>query len=252
MSAVPAVEQAIAILTYLASVPGTKANLTDIADAVGIYKSKAQAILNTLQKYQWVLKNSEDKFYKMGLGMVPFGRKALDNLDYREIVKPFLIELAQQTHCTAQFSVISGDHLVVIALQESGELLDYRSKVGYVFPLFEGTHGKLVLAFMSEEARELVLAEGKYTLRDGSKCTDIEGLRREIAECRKKGYAADLHMPIPMIKIMASPVLGLSSYPIGVLFIIGVFPKSAAQDYGAKLHEAARKVSALLLADTLR
>jgi DNA-binding IclR family transcriptional regulator len=251
MSAVPAVEQTIAILTYLISAPGFKANLTDIAKAVGIYKSKAQAILNTLQRHRWVSRDIEDKLYSLGLGMIPYGRRALENIDYRELAKPFLVELAQETRCTTQFSVISDEHMVVVAVEESGELLDSRNKVGFVFPLFEKAHGKVLLAFMHDEERERVLAGGKFNLGGRSTGANLDRLRQEIAECRKKGFSVDLDISIPMIKVMASPVLGVTRYPIGALFIVGVFAKSAVRKYGAKLRETAKRLSALFEADVL-
>ncbi len=247
MSSVPAVEQTIAILTYLASAPGLKASLTDIARVVGIYKSKAQAILATLEKHRWVSRSTEDKLYSLGLGMAPFGRRALDNLDYRNMVKPFLAELAQETRCTAQLSVISGDYMVVVALEESGQALDSRNKVGFVFPiLLNRVHGKILLSCLPDEEREQALAEGKFNRGRRLSGPDLEQLKKEMAEYRSKGFGVDLDTPIPMIKLIASPVFGPSGYPIGMIFIVGVFAKTAVNRYGSKLREAARRFSALL------
>ena len=46
--------------------------------------------------------------------------------------------------------------------------------------------------------------------------------------------------------ILASPVLGPKAYPLGALFIIGVFPKTVVSSYGARVAEAARKLSVIL------
>ncbi len=53
----------------------------------------------------------------------------------------------------------------------------------------------------------------------------------------------------PLIRIIASPVLGQKGYPIGAIFIIGIFPKTVIPSYGNKVAEAARKVSSLLGSD---
>ena len=54
---VPAVEQAILVMLSLADSGSNSKSLTDICAEVGIYKSKAFSILNTLSEYGLVKKN---------------------------------------------------------------------------------------------------------------------------------------------------------------------------------------------------
>jgi len=96
---VPAVEQATRILKYLAQSPGFKTNLKDICDAVNIHNSKGYAILNTLQKAGYVNRDANTKLYSLGFSLISLGQKTLEGVHFKEIVKPYLEDLARETHC---------------------------------------------------------------------------------------------------------------------------------------------------------
>ena len=98
---VPAVHQAVAILNCLAKSPTTKAKLTDICSTVGIHKSRGYSILNTLMKFGFVKKEPTTKSYSLGPALIFLSGKALDHMDYREIVEPYLASLAEETNSTS-------------------------------------------------------------------------------------------------------------------------------------------------------
>jgi DNA-binding IclR family transcriptional regulator len=68
----PAVEQASHILFCLAEAKSTFMSLTEICACVGIHKSKAFTILETLQRSGLVRKNTDGKGYALGPGLIPF------------------------------------------------------------------------------------------------------------------------------------------------------------------------------------
>jgi DNA-binding IclR family transcriptional regulator len=250
-SLVPAVEQAARILKYLASAPELKVNLTDISRTVGIHKSKGYAILNTLLKFGLISKDAEGKLYSLGHGLISLGQKALNNVNYKNVSKPILMALARETQCTAFFGVIADERLVITALEQSGQPVESMIKVGYTRPLFFRAHGKVIFAHLPEEERERVLKSKKFYFYDDSSEFDYDRLKRELNAIRRKGFAVQI-LPVqtnPRIKVLASVVLGSNNSPIGSLFIMGFFTKSATPIYGAKLAEAARKLSTLLGAD---
>jgi DNA-binding IclR family transcriptional regulator len=58
---VPAVEQAVRVMLYLADGGSNSKSLTDICRKVGIHRSKAFSILSTLSEYDLVKKNANRK-----------------------------------------------------------------------------------------------------------------------------------------------------------------------------------------------
>jgi DNA-binding IclR family transcriptional regulator len=244
----PAVEQAAEILRYLASDSSIKAGLTQISKDVKINKSKTHVILNALQKCGFVQRNEESKVYSLGFGLIPIGLTALENVNYKDAAKPFLVELARQTHCSALFGLIVDENLVITEIEQSGQLVESRLRPGHTFPVFYGAHGKAIIASFEEEERRRLFATNKLAFEGKFSEISYDELKQELDECRRNGFA---HRSIGlsennMVKLLASAILGADNRPIGSLIIVGLFSRSTVQKYGANVAESARKLSLLL------
>lgn len=246
---VPAVEQATRILKYLAQSPGFKTNLKDICDAVNIHNSKGYAILNTLQKAGYVNRDANTKLYSLGFSLISLGQKTLEGVHFKEIVKPYLEDLARETHCSALFGVIAGDQFVIVGREDSDHDVGVTLRLGDTSPLTYSAPGKAIAAFLPKKELEKLLAEDNLYFHGEPPNLDREKLTMELIECRHRGYAEAPGKRSPLVRILASPVLGPKANPLGSLLIIGIFPKTTIATYGDKLTEAARKLSAKLGSD---
>jgi DNA-binding IclR family transcriptional regulator len=242
-SLVPAVEQASRILVALAENQSRKMTLTEICGVVGIHKSKGYSILNTLQQFAFVQRSSDSKVYSLGPGLLFLSSKVLNNLDLREAVAPVLQELSARTGSTAFLGLISDNHVFVVAKDEGSQDIGVTIRLGHRFPLTWGAHGKSIVAFLSEAARQEVLAKPKVYFHGNPESFDLSRLELEMAECRKTGYATDLGEMIGGIRAVASPVFGLGGKLIGSLAIIGTFTKDFTGTCGKELARAATRFS---------
>ena len=100
---VPAVDQALQILMFLAHNPKFKVKLSEICEKVGIHSSKGYTILNTLKQYEIIEKDPDTKAYSLGSGLLFLARHVLDNLSIPGLVAPFLESLSTQTNSSAYF-----------------------------------------------------------------------------------------------------------------------------------------------------
>lgn len=239
----PAVDQAIEILKYLASDKRIETGITDISKIVGISKSKAHGIVDALRNAGFVSKDNKSKLYSLGPDIIPIGQRALENIDYREVTKPFLEELARETRCTVLFGIITGQNLIFIAKEASGREVDSRLSVGYSTKIFYKAHGKVILASLPEEERERLLSGDNFYDDDILGIIENTQLRKEVNDAKVKGFAMDHGSSGTIVKVLASAVLGHNNRPIGILVVIGLMKKSLIPKYGAKLAEKARSLS---------
>ncbi|HVN95627.1 MAG TPA: IclR family transcriptional regulator [Syntrophorhabdaceae bacterium] len=247
---VPAVEQATRILQYLSSSSGLKANLTSICKYVGIHASKGYALLNTLQKSGYVNRDQSTKLYSLGLSLIWIGQKALEGVHVKEVAKPFLEGLAGETHSTALFGMIAADQIVIVGKHDPDHDVGVTLRLGYAVPLTYSAPGKAIVAFLPErEQKELLGGSTLFFHGEYPSDLDRQKLTRELDECRRIGYAKAPGKGNPLVRVLASPVLGPTAYPLGVLFVIGIFPESIEASYGGKIAEAARQLSAILGSD---
>jgi DNA-binding IclR family transcriptional regulator len=246
---VPAVAQASQILLSLANNPSPKVNLTDICKSVSIYKSKGYAILNTLQKYGFVQKDSEGKTYSLGLGLISLSRKVLDNVNYNEIATPLLETLARKTRSTALFSIIDNANIFIVARQEADQDISVTIRPGYRFHITHGAHGKAITAFLPKDERDKILKQKRLFFYGDALKFDRERLETELAQCKETGFAFDMGELNPGINVIASPVFDAHGKLIGSMFIMGTFQQSLVEKYGPIVAESARQFSSLLGAD---
>jgi DNA-binding IclR family transcriptional regulator len=232
-SLVPALEQGVQTLLCLQRNLGQKMNLTTICQSVGIHKSKGYSILTTLQKYGLVERDPAAKTYTLGARLIPLARAVLDHLDYRAAAAPVVEELARETGMTVWFGLRMNDSLFVVSKYEPGEHFWATPGIGHSFNLFEGAHGKAVLAFLPEQELKAVLSARKVT----------NGLRKEFPYIRQLGFAADLGEFARGINAVAAPVVGPAQHIAGVLLLFGSFPQDKVEKYGRKTAAAAKRIS---------
>jgi DNA-binding IclR family transcriptional regulator len=245
ISPTPAVEQAAEIIIYLASAPQIAVSMTGIAETIGIARSKTHSLLTALQRFGFVTRDAETKLYALGWGLIPVGQQALQNVNYGDVAKPFLEELAQKTKCTALFGLIKDEHVVITAVAQSGQPVESRLKVGRVLSLYEGVLGKVIAASLSEEEQENLLAS-KHFQDHWTPHFDYRRTKKKLDKIRGNKYIshAVAGQAKPIIKLLASAVIGVGSTPIGVLFVVGIITKSDIPRFGNKLAKTAEELSA--------
>lgn len=243
---VPAVEQAARIIVHLSNLTGSEASLSDIAREVGISKSKASAILNTLQHFGFVQRDEGTKMYSLGLYLMAIGRRMMDTIDYETLAGPILVELSKTTGATAALGLIAGKDRVVIARQEFPAHIHILTQTNTDFPLTYGAHGKAIVAFLEDEERaEILSGEDLYFYKTPQQL-NRRTLAKELKDCRRNGYAIDHQARQPIVKIIAAPFFDTNQRPLGVIQVIGIIEASDIADYGAKAVDAARRFTELL------
>jgi IclR family transcriptional regulator, acetate operon repressor len=250
-SVVPAVEQATQILTYLSSSPGFKTYLKDICSTTGIHNSKGYAILNTLQKAGYVNRDEHTKLYSLGYKLISLGQSSLEGIHYRETAKPFLVSLAKETHCSALFAMIASDQFVIIGREDPSIDVGVTLRPGSTANLTYSAAGKAVAAFLPRDELKQLLLRDDLFFHGHPSCLNREKLKRELDDCRRDGYAKAPGKRNSAVVVLASAVLGHKGYPIGIILLIGIFPRTAVRLYGERLVETSRTLSALFGSDVI-
>jgi len=246
---VPAVEQASRILFCLAGTGASHMSLIEICAQVGIHKSKAFSILETLQKFGLVQRNTDGKKYALGPNLVSLSRKVLDNLSPPRLAQPILEELAGKAESTAVLGLII-DRSVFIAAKHEGEgNIGVTMRIGHRFPLTYGAHGKAMVAFFPRKERDLLLEEKDLYFHGDPAKLDRVRLKKELAQCLRDGFAEDLGELNRGLHVVASPVLGPNRAPIGFIEIFVLFSTKAAHRFGPLVAEAGKTLSRQLGAE---
>ena len=239
---VPAVEQAARVLFCLAGNSSSHMGLLEICAQVGIHKSKAYSILQTLQKFGLVQRFSDRKGYSLGPGLITLSRKVLDDFNAPLLAEPILAELSTKNAGTATLGLIADRKVVVVAKHEGG-VIGVTIRTGHRFPLTYGSHGKAIAASLPEKELELLLQDNRLYFHGVPEMLDRKRLAEELAQCRRDGFALDLGEMKPGLNSVSAVVFGPGETPIGYIALIGLFSNEAAREYGPMVVEAVKTLS---------
>ncbi|MBN1161860.1 MAG: IclR family transcriptional regulator [Dehalococcoidales bacterium] len=240
---VPAVEQAIRVMLCLADSGSNSKSLTDICQEVGIYRSKAFSILNTLNEHGFVKKNPNRKGYVLGPGLLTLAGKLLETLSLPRLAEPVLQDLAKKAGATVALGIISDDKTYVIAEYLGAPGIGVSSPIGYVTPITYGAHGKVIAAFLPEDQLEEMLKNKDLYFYGRPEKFNKKRLREELAGCRQNGFALELGDIQQGMNAVAAPILDQNSYPIGYITIVGFFTEEEALELGPLAVDAVKIIS---------
>lgn len=231
------------MLFCLAGAKSTYMSLIEICACVGIHKSKAFTILETLQRFGLVRKNEEGKGYALGPGLISLSRKVLDDLSAPRLAEPILKELARKTNSTTVLGLIADNKVFIAAKHEGEGNIGVTMRIGHRLPLTYGAHGKAIVAFLPEAERIRLLKDEKLYFYGNPVKLDKKRLDDELERCRSEGFAEDLSEVNSGLNVVAAPVIGPRGTLIGFIEIFLLFSPETAHQFGPLVAEAGRRLS---------
>jgi DNA-binding IclR family transcriptional regulator len=199
---------------------------------VGIHRSKAFSILNTLSEYGFVKKNPNRRGYVLGPRLLTLTGKMLENLSLPRLVEPILYDLAKKAGATVALGVISDDKTYVIAQYEGAPGIGISAPIGHVTPITYGAHGKAIAAFLPENELEDLLKNKELYFHGSPDKYNRSRLEKELAQARRDGFALELGDIQPGVNAIGAPILDQNGKPIGYITIVGFFNKEKALRLG--------------------
>ena len=102
------IQRAINLVRRSAEHPLT---LTEAADVLGVHKSTALRILQTLENARFVRKTGAGT-YVLGSGLIELSELALGSMDLRQFAATHLAQLQRQTGHTVHLAQLTGDEII--------------------------------------------------------------------------------------------------------------------------------------------
>ncbi|MDV6013548.1 IclR family transcriptional regulator [Haloechinothrix sp. LS1_15] len=215
---VQSVERAVTILEFLAA--NGWSGVTDVGNALGVHKSTAFRLLNTLEGRGLVEQHVDSGKYRLGFGLLQLAHAVTVGPDIRRQAQPGCEWLAQHTDETITLSVCEEHESVTIDQIVSTSTVASRSWLGRRIPLHAAASGKIFLASMPEEEFEEVIKGPHERFTEGT-ITDPRSLREDIERSRSNGYATTAEEFEEGLSSIAAPVLGFEGDVVAAISISG-------------------------------
>jgi IclR family acetate operon transcriptional repressor len=199
---VAAVERALAVLDALGD-GAAELGTNEIARRTGINASSVSRLLATLADAGMVEHVQATGRYRLGLRLVQLGNVVLGRLDLREIARPHLQALVDETGETATLSVPGEQDAFTVDFVQSAATVQSVARVGRPSIAHATATGKVLLAFGAASLPPDPLTA--YTERT---IASRGALEDELVKVRRARYATAAGEREPHLNAIAAPVFG--------------------------------------------
>jgi len=161
----------------------------EVARKTTLSPSTTGRIMAYMKEMGILNQDRETHLYMMGSKVLAWAGIYMVTSDVRTVALPVMVRLQEQTRETISLYILEGSERVCVERLESPETVRIVARVGRRIPLYAGSAGKVFLAFMPENRREMILKDIELIPMTEQTITDMDALRKNFNQIREKGYA---------------------------------------------------------------
>ncbi len=180
--------------------------VTELSRRLGIGKSTAHRLLNTLAEEKLLEQDPDTGAYRLGLAMYELGASVSLHTDLHEACSPVLDQLRNATRETVQVAVLDGREVVYVERRESPQTLRLFGRVGHRNDAHCTSTGKLLLAFLPPYRLNPLLTDWELSPHTPHTITDIDRLRQELEGVRHRGWSENVNEAELGVASIAAPI----------------------------------------------
>ncbi len=218
----------------------TELGVREIARMVGLSSSATGRLLAAMKDRGILSQNPESRAYSMGARVLTWAGVFNSALVVRNLALPSLQELHQSTLESVSLYILEGNERLCIERLESPQTVRMVTRVGRRLPLYAGSAGKVILAFLSPEQLEEYFRTVPMVALTPYTISDPYTLRQELVKVREQGCAVSYGEWIADAAGVAAPILDQSGEVVAALSISGPIQRFDSEKVERYCFEAKR------------
>ena len=218
----------------------------EVARTIDLSSSTTGRLMSAMRDLRILSQDPVTKTYSIGSRVLTWAGIYTATSDLRAIALPIMVNLLESTRETISLYVLEGKERVCIERLESPEPVRITARVGRKIPLYAGSAGKCMLAFMPEAKREDILSKIVMTPLTSATIKDKDTLRKDLELAQKEGCAVSLGEWILEASGVAAPIFNEFSVLVAALTISGPgqrFTEEKIKEYKELAKEKALEIS---------
>ncbi|GAB3003659.1 IclR family transcriptional regulator [Amycolatopsis acidiphila] len=230
---------------------GGDVSVAELTETLGLPRPTVHRLLDLLAKEDMVEPDPATRRWGPTVECQRLGALLAARRDLVKLARPVLAEVVERSQeaCLLGVYLPRRREMIYAAEHTSPNPLSYRIELNSPVPVNWGASGRSILAFLSGEEIEAILAERAPAPGSGEKAPAASVLRRELESIRQKGFAFSRGQKIPGSRGIAAPILGADAVAVGSLTLTIPemrFREEAKEQLAEMVMSGAAKLSAML------
>lgn len=218
-SKVPAAEQALAVLRYLARHSGPVPAAT-IARDLDLPRSTTYHLLAVLVREGFVVHLPEERRYGVGVSALELGSAYARQAPLQRLARAPLAQLVDATGHSAHLAILHGRDVLYVVEERAPGRPSLVTDVGVRLPAQLTASGRSMLAALQpSQVRALFPDRTAFVERHGNGPASLPALRRLLTEVRARGYAVEDGEVTPGFASVASAAYDHNAHPVAGIAI---------------------------------
>jgi DNA-binding IclR family transcriptional regulator len=199
----------------------THFKISEVAHQLQLDRSTTYRILLSLEKCGFVEKDKKTGEYSLGVATFETGNTYLRRMDFIQISKPIMADLALEVQETVHLAVLSDTEIVYVDKVDSPRTLGVMSKIGQRAPVYCTALGKVLLAHQPNDELSRIVQQIKLKPFTRNTISSKRKLVEELRKIRKQGYALDQKEYEQDVECIGAPIRNHLGNTIAAISISG-------------------------------
>jgi DNA-binding IclR family transcriptional regulator len=203
-------------------------SLADICQRMDLRKSTAHRALMALER-TGMIERAPGNRYRLGLKLYDMGNRAVEQIDLRSRVHPYLRKLALGVNEIVHLGVLHKTRVVYIdKIEPINRRVCISSRTGTSNPVYSTSLGKAIMAYLSPEEIAALAAKIHFNVFTSKTLTSKQELLDALERVRRRGYAVDDEEMEIGTRCVGAPVLDRTGRAIAAVSVSGSASRLAA------------------------
>jgi IclR family transcriptional regulator, KDG regulon repressor len=213
-------------------------SVSEIGAKTNLHRSTAHRILMALEYNDLIQQNPENGKYRLGIKLFRLGHQAVSHLNLREICRPFLTRIMNETKETVHLAVLDEDQVLYLDKVEGPHALRMPSRVGRRIPTYCTSLGKAMLSCLDDQEVKNIFRNQVLRPFTANTVKTASQLLYDLRMIRKRGYSIDNEEIEIGLRCVGAPIKDYTGAMVGAISAAA----PSARLSGQKVHTVGRLV----------
>jgi DNA-binding IclR family transcriptional regulator len=218
----------------------------EVSRMTNLSSSVCGRLMVAMKNWGVLSQNGITKAYTIGPKSLRWAEIYSANLDIRIVALPFINQLLLQSKETISLYILDDDERLCIERMESAQNVRIVARIGRRLPLYAGSAGKVLLAFLPSYKQEEIIRKTEFKPFTENTIIDPQILREDLKVIQNRGYAFSNGEWVADASGVAAPIFDHKGAVVAALTISGPsnrFTASVVQTHIKNVLTSAEQIS---------